>query len=1180
MRNIVRLLPVLLAAVCFFSPTVWSQTGGTGALTGTINDASGAVIPNATVTLTSNQTGQARTATTNSAGSYRFALLPPGAYKLQISAAGFKGFTVPAVEVHIAETSNVDRVMEVGAVDQQIEVSGEVTEAIQTQTSTLGTLVNARQITELPLTTRNYMQIVSLSAGVIANVNSASNLAQGSPQLFVNGNSNTSNNFQMDGASANNFGSNTGSDNGTFYAQVAIPNPDAIQEFKVQTALYDAGSGRNPGANVEVVTKSGGNSIHGSAFEFFRNDKLNANSFFRKQSNMPRPIMKQNQFGFSLGGPVKKDKFFFFGSYQGTRQRNGLSQFSISNPFLPVQLFNFNRSLSAVSTAPGVPSPLAAALGAAFCNVTPNNSAARPGTGFYGGTAIKCDGSNINPVALKLLSAKLPNGEYYVPNPQLTSGSSTFSVPAPFTEDQFLTNLDYLISNRHSLAERFFWSRDPQALVIDCGALCLPGNPNLVHSGNMNEILKFTSTLSQNLVNEAKVGFTYNYWQHESQTPISPESLGITPLGTWLGYMPNISVAGLFTLGGASTDGGFSAPTTYILADQLSWTKGKHTIRAGFDGSHIRYTFNVKARGRGGLSFQSFNDLLLGLSAAQNGTAFSNVYATTFAYTIPDGGVHSNYRITDVAGFVTDDFRVSQRLTVNVGVRWEYFGGMSEVNGFVFNISRAALDTALIPPATGTFVGFDVASNYKGPWDVPAGVARRGTTYGQEHPMPRDQFEPRIGFAFRPTNSSRLVVHGGFGIFYQRLQGNLLWQPNGSLPPRSRAVGGSAAANALATFAVPFTNLQPLGFVVPRTPSSTFNVTYFADPFRNGRIMTYGANVQYEFLPSWVLDVGYVGNQGTDLTGDRADNVPALASVAKPIVNPVNGTLITTNTLANANQRVPYVGFVAMGLNELGPFGYSNYNSMQLAVRKQYSHGLQIQAAYTWGKALTNVVGTATTYETVGGTFSSNNPLDNRTLYGPAEFDRAQRLILSFNWDLPQYRKGNAFLAKMLGGWGVSGVTTLQTGTPLTFTDSRGGTAFAGSSRAQLCPGNTNANVATPGSVESRLGAYANISAFCAPPVVAVGGPGTTGTDWGNTSRGIIRGPGQNNSDFSVSKKTVVGGLREDARLDFRVEFFNAFNHPQFGNPATAVASPSTFGIINSTTVAPRLIQFGLKYVF
>jgi Carboxypeptidase regulatory-like domain/TonB dependent receptor len=1157
---------LLIFAFCLFAPSAIAQTNDTGSLTGFAKDPSGAVVVGASVTIRNNQTGQTRTQVTGSNGAYTFPLLPPGTYKVEFKVKGFETLVIPAAHVNVTETNEVDALMVVGSIEQSVTVMDSNAEAIQTQTSTMGTLVGSKQINDIPLTTRNYTQVLSLSAGVTSGVTNAANLGQGSSTLNVNGNIYSANDFQMDGQQTNNFGSGTANASLIFYAEIAIPNPDAIEEFKIQTAQYDAGSGRNVGANVEVVTKSGSNSFHGAAWEFLRNTALDANAYFNKSADLPRSVMRQNQFGFDIGGPFLRNKLFFFGSYQGTRQVNGLSSVSLSTPFLPSQLFGVDRETATAAT-----------YGSLFCGVN-------GGKGVNGG-AVACDGSNINPVAMTYLQTKVPNGQYWIPNPQNQSGSSIFSDPATYTEDQFIANIEWLISPRNTLSERMFHSHDPQQQTIDCGALCLPGNPGVIDSGTFNGGLKLASVLTQNLVNEVNAGFTHLYWEDSSFQFVSPEQFGVTPLNAWNNQLPVITVNGLFTIGGSSTDNGFSAPTTYMVSDRLSWNHGIHSVRVGFEGEDIRFLLGVSAVARGTITFASFNDFLLGQSAAQNGTAETANPTSNLNTTGPlddisvPGGVYSSFRVRNFATYAQDDLKLTPRLTVNAGLRWEYFGGMSDALGYVGNLSTNALNAAPIPPPGGTLAGYDVASNFPG--TPPPGVTRRSTSYGQEQLMPLSNFGPRLGFAWQPLHNGNFVVRGGFGLFYQETNGNVLFQPLNTQPPNVVNVGKSNSLQPEATFQVPWPNLPALGFVprvVPATPNQVLTAGYLG-PWQTPLTLTQSLNIQYQFLPTWVLEVGYVGNRGEHLVmASEATNIPNLASVAAPITNPQNGTLISTNTPANAYLRVPWIGFAPMGVTCTCTNGDSNYHSLLVTLKKQISHGITFQAAYTYSKALTD-------FEGEGGNLSanSNNPSDLAQAYGPADWDRTNRFITSYTYQVPGYHQGHELVGKALTGWSVSGVTTLQGGDPLTFIDPRAGTAYYGatntSSRAEFCPGMSSANLGTPGSVRQRLSNYTNSAAFCAPPTVAIGGPGTAGTDFGNTGRGIQRGPGQNNTDISIAKATVVGGLSKEGHVDFRAEFFNTFNHTQFGDPGTTVSTPS-FGIINSTIVTPRLIQFGLKYVF
>jgi hypothetical protein len=339
-------------------------------------------------------------------------------------------------------------------------------------------------------------------------------------------------------------------------------------------------------------------------------------------------------------------------------------------------------------------------------------------------------------------------------------------------------------------------------------------------------------------------------------------------------------------------------------------------------------------------------------------------------------------------------------------------------------------------------------------------------------------------------------------------------------------------------------------------------------------------NVQYAVTPTWTVELGFVGSRGLRIVSPQFYNIPQLASPDNPVNCGGPTGCITTNTSANAAQRVPVLGLTPGGAQVASNIGDSNYNSLQAVLRKR-AKGIQFQAAYTYGRTFSDLVGSA-----IGGgvglATNSNDPNNRAQQYGPSDFNRPQRLVINYSYQVPNVHQNRGLIGHALSGWGLSGVTTVQSGTALTFTDTRGGLVFGsvGTSRAQMCPGMTYDDIPTSGGVKKRLNGYANPAAFCAVPVIGqINGLGGA-TGYGNTGRGILLGPGQHNWDFAASKKSRVGGLREDAYLEFRAEFFNAFNHPQFSNPATNVASPATLGVISTTSVGPRIIQFALRYAF
>jgi len=1143
-----------LFTVCI--PCLFAQTAGTGAISGTVTDPSGAVVAQVSVTAIRVDTGETRTATSDASGAYRFSLLLPGNYRLKFSAVGFKALEVPSTIVNVTETTVADEKLEVGSQTEQVTVQA-LAATLQTESSTLGEVVGEQKVSTLPLTNRNYTQILTLAAGVQGSVTNAAVLGRGTQDVSVNGAGYDQNNYQQDGVEINNFGTGVAADNSSFYGGIAVPNPDSLEEFKIQTSLYDAGYGRNPGANVNVITKSGSNTFHGDIWEFLRNTDLNANDFFLNRSGQPRAPFIQNQFGGTFGGRIKKDRLFIFGSYQGTRQVNGLATQGHSSTTLP-PLTN-NRS--------------AAALGAEFCpQNNPSSKTFLPET-----VQVACDGSNINPVALAILNAKLPNSTYYIPTPQTLLpngiGFSSFSIPAYFKEDQYMINTDYVISSKNTLSGRVFIAEDPWTLTFSAAGQT-PGNAYKQHYGDQSEILKLTSILTPNLVNEARMSVVRIPAHSHTGEALTAPQVGMTPIQQSFNYLPVITVSGLFSSGDSAVDTYTQNTNQFQWADQLSWTHGKQTIRTGFQAERVQWNWDYIGSARGSLTFLSFADFLLGQSAQTNGSAlgYSNVYIANGSL-YPDNGAIQGIRANTFSSFVQDDIKVSRKLTLNLGVRWEFNGLMSDKYGNMTNVWESLLLTQPVPPPGGTLVGYTVPSNFQGP--IPAGVYQHNNTTllpGGQQPL--TNFAPRFGLAWKPFESGHLVIRGGAGYFYDRISGNYFI--NGLVyisAPKNIGEGGTGVAEGLGTFQDPWNPYNNFGWT-PRTvnfttgQSSNLGAGMFAEQLPTPLVQEYNLNAQYELPSRMILEVGYTGSHGLHLQDKRNVNQPNLASPT----NPING--ITTNTTQNAPLRSPFPGFAysgLFGLDKVEDNGDFRYNALVVSLKKSLTHNVQFGLAYTWNRSLTDLVGAGQ----LGGTLSGNNVNDVRQMWGPSDISRAQRLVVNYSWTAPSWRNGNGFAGKLLSGWSVAGVTIAQTGFFITPTDSRGGTIYGqvGTSTGTPCPGITASQLTTPGSVTSRLTNYFNTSAFCAP--VAIG----NGTGYGTLGQGDVTGPGQFNWDAALLKTTVVGGLSESARLDFRTEFFNAFNHPQFANPGLGIGTAS-FGQITSTSVAPRLIQFALKYVF
>lgn len=1187
-----RILVVALLSLAV--PAAFAQSAGTGALTGTVTDPSGAVVPNVTVTLTSTATGQIRTVTTGTDGAYRFALIPPGTYSVKFTAMGFKVAEVPSVSVNVSETPVLNQNLEVGQQAESVVVNAEAA-ILQTADSTLGAVVSGTAITDLPLATRNFTQVLGLEAGANSGVNNATALGKATLDLAVNGASPTQNNFQMDGSSViNAFGAGLSGDSG-IYVGIAIPQPDAIQEFKVQTSSYDASYGRNPGANVNVVTRSGTNQFHGTLFEFFRNEDLNANSFFQNAyGGGKQQILKNNQFGGTGGGPIKKDKLFFFGGYQGTRQRNGIAPGGSASTILP-PIPAGNRS------APGFQQ----ALGAAFCEAN------HPGNALYetftqanglGGVNVACDGSNIGPVALALLNVKNADGSYYIPSS--TNGGfqqTNYSFPSIYTGNQYIGNFDYLINARNTLQGRYLFTEDPQSTPFGIGNV--PGTPSNTYYANTVSNLKLTTLITNAFINVAKISLQRNIANGSDKVPYTPQGVGITPIIPQEMFPPIDIILGAVTIGG-TLDPYVGPANQFNYADQISWTHGRHSIRAGVEYEDDQWNLSFASLLPGFFIIPSFNDFLLGLPGCPvgtwpvscntgnprntNGSLLGTYLSCLFCVRSGPNGIIHAYREHDVASFFQDDWKVNNRLTLNLGVRWEYDGMLGDKYGNLTNIWPSLLQSVPVPPTSpqasgASLVGYVVPNNYVSHYGPPpAGVKIVNGNNPTQSGIPWNNFGPRLGFAWQPVANGKLVMRGGFGMYYDRVGSSDFVHAVEQGDPYANTVDCGGAACAPYSLANPFPN-TPLGFSPrwfnPATgASSNLNSPFYA-AVHTPLTRAYNLSVQYQFKPNWVLEAGFVGSSGINQTDYNHDyNVAQLASPS----NPING--ITTNTLTNAPYRVPYLGYAPLELQGTGYDLVYNYNSLQVTLRKRFSHGLTMQAAYTYARELTNVnTGPGDNQANVG------NPSRIGEQYGPAAFLRPQRFVINYSYDLP-LGKHQGFAGVMASGWQVTGVTVVQDGTPMTIVDANGGTVYTGGaqagtgeggfSTAQMCPGATYKQIATPGGVEARLGGgtggpgYFNTAAFCNPIVVGSDGLATA---YGNSGIGVIQGPGQFNFDASLLKTTRI---TERQRVQFRADFFNLMNHPQFGNPAATRSTPGTFGEITTTNTNPRLVQFALKYLF
>jgi len=1150
--------PLLILTIALvFSARVRSQTASTGALSGVALDPTGAVLTEVVIRLANQDTGAIQSATSDKDGRFIFLLLPPGKYELQASKTGSDTLIANAtVDVSVTEVVYLELRLRLATVFHSIKVYAEAA-TVQADSSALGRVVNEIAVGGLPSVTRNFAQIASLSPGVITGVYNAGELGLGGTALsqiaasndgiYVHGARSYDNNFQLDGISVSDVqGSAAGS------GGIPIPNPDSIQEFKVQTGLYDAGYGRYGGANVSVITKTGSNGFHGTFFEFLRNELLNANDFFLNQTGQPRPVLKQNQFGFALGGPIKKDKLLLFGSYQGTYQVNGIAAGQ-----------SRTACTASLSEPPLTNDRTAAALGAIFGGTT----------GAQGGTAIKPDGSNINPVALSLLNFKLPDGTFLIPTPQTVDptkplarqGFSVFTDPCDFDENQFSTNVDYLTRQNSKIAARFFLADDNETVTFPGNGLNPAGNipefPSPGDSGFRVFSLAHTYTFHNAWLNEARIGFVRTRTTTEARTPVDWSDIGVAE-----GAMShNNELPSLEILGSVSIASGFPrtiAQNSFVFGDNLSFVRGAHTVRLG--GSLTRLQDNVNLVGLGSfLQFLSWPDFLLGLSAEDNGTGFSNVFASFDDF----GLTNREFRVWEGTAFAQDDYRIRRSLTLNIGLRYERLGQFGDRLGrnASFDIGKADPN----PPPSGSVAGYIVASNFPGV--LPPGILRANNTFGN-YGDGQNTIAPRIGFAWQfLPRTSRMVLRGGYGTYYSRPTGQAFYQ-NVLGAPFSVFRLNAGAANANATFQAPFPQPFPTPESFPSfpeySPTSTMTIYSVAPGFRPAMIQQYSLNVQAEIHEGWLLEIGYVGTRGEHLVRQRSLNQALSASADDPI----RGTI--DNTVANIPLRVPILGVPPDSLEEMESEGSSWYNGLEASLTKRLGHGLQFLASYTFSKTL-DTDGADINSTSSGNALTLGDQNSPRQRWGRASFDRTHRFVFSTTWTLPSPSHG--LRRVVLGNWFMAAIATIQSGAALTIADTNSTNVFGiNEDRAQLSGICSKSQLVKRGSVESKLNNYFNASCFAAPPVVGADG---IGTPFGNSATGIVDGPGQANLDVALSKTVIVNWPIEKSSFQFRAEFFNTLNHPQFANPDTNFTSP-TFGVISSTAVNVRVGQLALRFAF
>jgi Carboxypeptidase regulatory-like domain/TonB-dependent Receptor Plug Domain len=1133
--------------LCSISAFAQSQT--TGRIVGTVKDPNGALIAGAEVTVKSLTTDEERKAVTGAEGNYVLSFLSPGNYRVSVTANGFKRAESESVRVVITETSTVDLRLEVGTLSEQV-ISSAAAPFIRTDGPQLGRVIDSRAVAELPLATRNYTQILALSPGAVVDLPDNTALGRNSQGVSVNGARRTQNSFEINGIDANSLSQNNA-------ISLAVPAPETIQEFKIQTSLYDATFGRGAGGSVQAVTRSGTNQFHGAVYEYFRDDAFNANNPFLKAAEVERPVLTRNVFGGLLGGPVKTGRAFFFASYQGTRERNGASDNSLTSNILiaPPGLTDDRSQQTLLAT------------------FRPTIGGGLPAT-------------SIHPAALALLNIRLPGGQFLIPTPQ-ADGRYSGSAISTYREDQFNANVDYRAGEKDWLAVKFFFSNAPQFSALPNGGANVPGFG--ADRKNYNRLFSVQNihTFGARTVNETRVGYSLVYWDTFGRHPVTDSDVGIRRANAaaypGLGVI-HIGTGESLTIGNAGTFVDIKADDSALtLVDILSITRGRHSIRAG--GGAISYRTNVTTNNnrRGSINFQTFNHFLLGLGT---NSVFGEGLNTRFL------------RAADYSTFLQDDWKLSQKLSLNLGLRYELNLPPYETRGVIGTFDPALYQPRMevgpdgypVGPPAG---GFVQAGNVMLQYDLAnvPNVGKRVVTS-----VDPNNFGPRVGFAYSPFDSGRLALRGGYGIFYSRPSTTYI--NNTTLCPPAYVIRRSPPG-VFVPLEDPYVPLPSQDQFPVFVPGVLLSSSTFDRHLRTPYFHQYNASLQYALSPDVLIEVAYAGTRGHNLFRNVRINQAPLASPQQPIVNAVNGQVITTNTPDNALLRAPYQGADIFGFQQFQFTAESAYNSLQMSLTRRFSKGLPLLASYTYAKSIDNASGQVEADTTI----ILGNQLDDRANRGVSDFDRTHRFVLSYLWDLsrPGFAARSIVGRLLFSNWQVAGIITAMSGQPFDIVDSNAGSFYLGPnnalSRPSWAPG---ATIATATS-NIPSGYFFNPFAFVRP-VVSAGqlipsSNGTaiaaaTGTDFGTVGRNVLRGPRQINVDFSLIRRFPFGEFRN---IEFRAEFFNLFNRVNFANPvsnlnavpATSInaegqitGDPGDFGRINSTSNNPRLVQFAVKLNF
>jgi len=1121
---------VVVAGLNFVSLNVAGQQI-TGSIRGTVQDPSGAIVQAATITAKQLETGLTRATTTDRQGAYVLIELPIGHYQLEVHAQGFQKYLQQGISLDVNETATVSIHLKLGEETQLVEVRADAA-LVQSTVSSLGQTVMEHEILDLPLDGRNFSQLGLLQPGVVPltpGLLQAGGPARAGQAYAVDGQRPESNNFLIDGAD------NVNAVDAGF---VLKPPIDAIAEFKILTHNANAEFGRNTGSTTNIVTRGGTNSFHGAAWEFLRNDAMDSSDYFTR-SVQP---LKQNQFGGTFGGPILKDKTFFFGYYEGFRNRQG-------------------------ETVPATVPSVAERQGnfAELCTNI-NGAAIDPNTGLcsnpqgqltFFGAPVPFNQMTlftpIDPIAANVLPF------FPLPKPGTNGFISTQTLSQ--NNDQFGVRLDHYLSPADTLNFRYMYSGGPTTDPLSPVGANVPGFPVGEEDRAQNFVAQETHIFSPTTIGVARFSYLRNkFLLDEHLNHESPSALGFqyAPTLAAAAGPPFIQVGGYASVGDPITGPRNTFQNTFDLSGSLSWIRGRHEVK--FGGGYRRDQMNALQ----GIATNGFF-VFAGIPSFANflyNDGFANFLSANPVVFLQGGG-NFNREIRDRAldAYGQDTYKVTSRLTVNLGLRYELPFPSTENHNEV-NLFVPGAQSKVMPNAPAGLL-------YPGDAGVPAGLI----------PTQKTAFAPRFGVAWDPRGDTKTVVSAAYGIFYEPYytgEGGPLQDPV-SAPPYLKTLQLGFPIN---SFANPFYTPNPFGVPFPEpmtllVVSRNLHLPYAQD---------WNLNIQRSFGADWLFQVGYVGTTGVRLPrfieGNPAVYVPGV-DTNSPGCSPASPCPISTEN--NVNQRRLYSGCtlaqpnncVYGSVGEIASISNSSYNALETSLRKRFAHGISFLASYTWSHSIDdvssfNITGSAS-QPVAGENDLAQNPFNLAAERGRSMFDARHRFVLSYQWKLPFLQHSNNWYGHVLGNWQLNGIMTAMSGTPFTVFDSNDVSLQGQAPEISGFSSNRPNVVGNPNSGPRTAAQWFNVSAFQR----IVQDPNSPVEQFGDEGRNAVEGPRYVNWDISALKNIR---LTESKELQFRGELFNVLNHTNFRLPVSDIESP-TFGQIQSD-VSPRVIQVALKFLF